>query len=127
LADLNTGKRTSFKAKLHKGQYERNRPLDSGLLDKDVTVTVKRVVNFRQLKSGDPHPANLEYLLFGSSNEPLAAHLITSPSDFDQIVAIKAPLTLTGADLTRHRAVSFPQSTNAQTSINPSVSPQTWL
>jgi hypothetical protein len=97
LSDLATGKLTSFKAEIYSGQYERT-ATSPKLLDGNVTVTVNRVLHFRRFAKGAKQPVALEYLLFGSTSGPLAAHLITASPDFDQIVAVKTPLTLTNAD-----------------------------
>jgi hypothetical protein len=107
LPDLGTGKLTSFKAEIYSGQYERSET-NPKLLDGNVTVTVKQVLHFRQFKEGAKHPATSEYLLFGSTSEPLAAHLITAPPDFDQIVAVKTPLTLTNTDFAKSLRLVLP-------------------
>jgi hypothetical protein len=104
LTDLEAGKRTSFQAELHSGQFERN-PLK---IASNVTVKIKRVLHFRQFKAGEKQPAHSEYLLFGTPAEQMAAHLIAAPSDFDQIVAIKIPLALTDADLAKAVHLVFP-------------------
>lgn len=100
LPELAAGKLTSFKAKIYSGQYER--PATSPkLLDGDVTVKVKQVLHFQQFKASAKQPVTSEYLLFGTPTEQLAAHLITAPPDFDQIVAVKTPLALTDAALAK--------------------------
>lgn len=100
LPELAAGKLTSFKAKIYSGQYERS-VTNPKLLDGDVTVKVKRVLHFRQFKTGVKQPATSEYLLFGDPTEQLAAHLITASPDFDQVVAVKTPLALTNAALAK--------------------------
>ena len=104
LPDLASGKIASFKARLHPDQYERKTEeiKEREVLDKNVTVKVKRVLYFRQFKPGAKQPTFLEYLLFGSgTNEQLAAHLITASPDFDQIVALKTTLPLTNTELAK--------------------------
>ena len=100
LAELASGKISSFKAKIYSGQYERS-ATNPKLLASDVTVKLKRVLHFRQFKPGAKQPSPLEYLLFGTSTEQLAAHLITAPPDFDQVVALKKPLPLTDTELAK--------------------------
>jgi hypothetical protein len=94
LSELGTGKLKSFQANLYSGQYERS-ATESALLAENITIKVKRVLHFRQFKSGAKQPTKLEYLLFGNKAEPLAAHLITAPPDFDQIVGVKTPVPVT--------------------------------
>ncbi len=104
LGDLASGKIASFKARLHPGQYERKTEdiREREVLDKNVTVKVKRVLYFHQFKPGAKQPTFSEYLLFGNgTNEQLAAHLITAPPDFDQIVALKTTLPLTNTELAK--------------------------
>ena len=125
LPEFASGKLTSFKAKLHKGQYERNIPRNSGLLDSDVTVKLKRVLHFRQFKPGIQQLPTSEYLLFGTSTEQLAAHLITAPPDFDQVVAVKTPLPLTDAELARAVRLVLPNrpTPNAQANLKQALKP----
>lgn len=92
------GEKASFSANLHRGQYERS-VTSPKLLAKDVTVRLKRVLFFRPFKAGATRPERSEYLLFGSDAEQLAAHVITAPPDFDQVVALGKPLPLTNAEL----------------------------
>jgi hypothetical protein len=58
----------------------------------DVVVNVKRVVFFHKFDPADKKPVQLEYLLFGKSQELFLAHLVTGPPDFDQVLSI----TITG-------------------------------
>ncbi|MBD2095605.1 hypothetical protein H6F90_10600 [Trichocoleus sp. FACHB-591] len=97
LPEFAAGKLTSFKANIYSGQYERSATKPK-LLASDVTVKLKRVLHFRQFKVGAKQPTTSEYLLFGTSAEQLAAHLITAPPDFDQVVALKSPLPLTDTE-----------------------------
>ena len=100
LPEFAAGKLTSFKANIYSGQYERSATKPK-LLASDVTVRLKRVLHFHQFKTGAKQPAKAEYLLFGNSSEQLAAHLITAPPDFDQVMALKKPLPLTDAELAK--------------------------
>lgn len=100
LPEFAAGKLTSFKANIYSGQYERSATKPK-LLASDVTVKLKRVLHFRQFKAGAKQPAKAEYLLFGNSSEQLAAHVITAPPDFDQVMALKKPLPLTDAELAK--------------------------
>ena len=100
LPEFAAGKLTSFKANIYSGQYERPTTKPK-LLASDVTVKLKQVKYFRQFKTGAKQPVMSEYLLFGNGTEQLAAHLITAPPDFDQIVALKTPLSLTDTELAK--------------------------
>lgn len=97
LSEFASGQISSFPAKLHRGQFERIAE-NSGLLDSDVTVNLKRVLHFRRFDPDAALPPTSEYLLFGTGTEQLAAHRITTPPDFDQILSI-TPLPLTDTQL----------------------------
>jgi hypothetical protein len=91
LTDLEKGIRKSFKADIFSGQFECQRnPIP---IAKNVTVQIEKVLHFRKFQPGAKQPAFSEYLLFGNDKEQLAAHLITAPPDFDQIIALKQPLS----------------------------------
>ena len=109
LPEFVEGKLTFFKANIYSGQYERLTTKPK-LLASDVTVKLKQVKYFHQFKTGAKKPAMSEYLLFGSGTEQLAAHLITAPPDFDQIVALKTPLALTDAELAKAVRLVLPNS-----------------
>jgi len=75
---------------------------------------------FHQFKPGAKQPTFSEYLLFGSgTNEQLAAHLITVPPDFDQIVALKTTLPLTNTELAKAVRLVLPNrpTPNAQENL----------
>jgi hypothetical protein len=121
LPDLASGKIASFKSRLHPGQYERKTKdiREREVLDGNVTVKVKRVLYFRQFKPGARQPTSSEYLLFGSGiNEQLAAHLITAPPDFDQIVALKTTLPLTNTELVKAVRLVLPNRPTPNTNAN---------
>jgi hypothetical protein len=98
LPDLASGKISSFRAKLHQGQYERIQS-NPKLLDADVTVNVKRVLHFRPFNPDAALPPNAEYLLFGTNTEQMAAHLIATPPDYDQVISVNPALPLTDTQL----------------------------
>jgi hypothetical protein len=106
LPDLASGKISSFQAKLHQGQYERIQS-NPKLLDQDVTVNVKRVLHFRRFDPDAALPPTSEYLLFGTNTEQMAAHLLTAPPDFDQVISV-APLPLTDTQLTSATRLVLP-------------------
>lgn len=121
LPDLASGKIVSFKARIHPGQYERKTEeiREREVLDRTVTVKVKRVLYFRQFNPGAKQPTSSEYLLFGSgTNEQLAAHLITAPPDFDQIVALKTPLPLTNTELAKAVRLVLPNRPTPDANAN---------
>lgn len=117
LPEFAAGKLTSFKANIYSGQYERPTTKPK-LLASDVTVKLKRVLYFRQFKAGAKQPAKSEYLLFGTGTEQLAAHLITAPPDFDQVVALKTPLPLTDADLAKAIRLVLPNRPTPDSTAN---------
>lgn len=77
----------SFKGTVHRGHFER--PGNKAIL-KNITVSVANIIHFRQF---DPHAEalpELQYLLFGESNELFMAHIITRPPDFDQVLRVSS-------------------------------------
>ncbi len=112
LPDLNPKNqlRSSFKGKIFRGHFER-----TGIaINRDVTATVTRVIHFREF---DPQAAGLpqlEYFLFGKSQELFLAHLITKPPDFDQIVpVVKTDQPFTDEALGLSVPITFPGKMNA--------------
>jgi hypothetical protein len=122
------GEKASFSANLHRGQYER-RETNPQLLAENVTVRLKRVLFFRQFKAGAAQPLRSEYLLFGSDKEQLAAHVITAPPDFDQVVALSKPLPLTNNELGKAVRMILPNrptpnsTANLQQALKPGQQP----
>jgi hypothetical protein len=121
LPDLASGKLASFKASIFASQYEDIpkdiRPREA--LDRNVTVKVKRVLYFRQFKPDATQPTSSEYLLFGSGiNEQLAAHLITAPPDFDQVVALKTTLPLSNMELAKAVRLVLPNRPTPNANAN---------
>lgn len=107
LPDLGSGQIKSFQADLFERQYERPQTKFKQIA-KNVTVTVKRILYFRNFNSNEKLSPNLEYLLFGSSKEQYVAHKLTRPNDFDQILAVKTPLPLTDSELSKAIPIVFP-------------------
>lgn len=111
MPDLNPANqlRRSFKGNIVRGDFERN-----GLaINRDVTASVTRVIHFREF---DPQAAGLpqlEYFLFGKSEELYLAHLITKPPDFDQIVPVaKIDQPFTDEALGQGVRITFPGKLN---------------
>jgi hypothetical protein len=106
----------SFTADIYRGHFERfptQRAKEAARVGEAVTVRVTRVVHFRQFDPAAAKPARLEYLLFGKGSETFAAHLITSPPDFDQVLAVDAVApALAEAQLTRGVTVRLPDRKN---------------
>src|ERR1043166_4653046 len=105
----------SFKAKaIFRGHLERD---DSASILQDVEVSVKRVSHFREFDPKAKKAPQLEYLLFGKGQELFLAHLIKSPPDFDQILAVKLiDQKFTNEELAKGIPVIFPGTTNAPAS-----------
>jgi hypothetical protein len=125
LSDLENGTRKSFTANIFAGQYEcQTAPKP---IAKNVTVQIEKILHFRKFEPKAKQPPFSEYLLFGNDKEQLAAHLITAPPDFDQIIALKQPLTgLTLANAARlvlpNRPVKNPTD-NLNQSLKAGVKP----
>ncbi len=102
LPKVGSGEIKSFKADIHRGQYERNP--EPQLIARNVTVEIKNVVYFQKLDGKfDTRNSNfMQYLLFGNLNEKYLSHLITSPPDFDQVLSSKISLNSPGNISTTH-------------------------
>ncbi|MEW2051686.1 hypothetical protein [Streptomyces sp. NPDC005476] len=88
--------RRSFTGTLFRGHFERG---GTEIID-PVTVEVKNIIHFRQFEHHASRPADLTYIMFGSSRELYLAHFITTPPDFDQIISVKQVRSVSGAPLT---------------------------
>lgn len=107
-----TPARTSFRARLVRGHFERGgQTFMSG-----VTIKVTRVIMAKKLESNAPALANLKYVVFGDSSQLFAAHLIQRMPDFDHVVAARIDSGVLDESLAQElRAgsiVSFPGITN---------------
>ncbi|MBI3544536.1 MAG: hypothetical protein HY075_14790 [Deltaproteobacteria bacterium] len=79
------GAKRSFKGDIFRGHFERG----GVAIIKGVTVDIVHVVHFRKFKPGASKPSVAPYLVFGRGPDVFAAHLITSPPDFDQVLAAR--------------------------------------
>lgn len=107
----------SFKASIYRGHFERfptQAAKAAARVAQNVDVTVTRIIHFAHFDPSATKPAQLEYLLFGKGDDCFAAHVITKPPDFDQIVSV-TPLdrAFTDAQLDRGIQVAIPASTNS--------------
>jgi hypothetical protein len=80
--------RRSFKGTVFRGHFERD---GKDPILKDIDVKVKNVVHFHEFDPKAARLGKLEYFVFGKGEELFMAHLITSPPDFDQMVAVELP------------------------------------
>lgn len=101
-----------FTGTVYRGHFERG---GTPIL-RDVTVTIDRVVHFRQFDPEAEKPVVQHYLLFGSGDEQFLAHLITAPPDFDQVVSVRMlDEPLSDDDLARGPELFFPRRANTVT------------
>ena len=107
----------SFKAKVLRGHLEKPGPDGKGAILRDVQVSVKRVVHFREFDPKAKRPARLEYLLFGKGGELFLAHLIVAPPDFDQLLSVK----VTGHEFTDEELAQGVQVAFAGTANTPAA------
>ena len=95
-----------FKAKVFRGHLEKGGQVVRGL--EDVDVKVIRIVHFRKFNPHASQPADLKYLLFGSSQETFLAHYINKPPDFDQVLSVKVDgHSFTDAELSKGLEVAI--------------------
>ena len=100
-----------FTAKVYRGHLERGgNPVPR--LD-SVVVNVRNVVHLRQFHRADARRDTLSYILFGRGGELFAAHAISGPPDFDQVmsVTVRGP-TFTDAELAKGVEVVVPGRAN---------------
>lgn len=83
--------RTSFRAVIWRNHFENHPQTHPGKRLKigEADVHVEQVVYFRRLPFQRPPQWNITYVPFGQGEELFAAHLITTPPDFDQIVSLQ--------------------------------------
>ena len=81
--------RSSFPARVFQGHLERGGTVIPGL--NAIRVRIKRVVHAHEFRPEDKRPDNLEYILFGTSDELFLAHRILAPGDFDQLLPVRIP------------------------------------
>ena len=103
--------RRSFKGRVFRGHFERD-GRDEILTNVDVTV--KNVVHFHEFDPRAARLGKLEYFIYGRGDELFMSHLITSPPDFDQTVAVELPgHKLTDAQLGKGVRVVFNDRENS--------------
>ena len=111
-------RRTSFMGTPFRGHFERGgQPLPlptAGQLaatkPPEVKAAVDRIIHFRKFSPEGPPLPQLEYLLFGKGTECFLAHFITTPPDFDQILAVKvAGRDFTAQELQQGVLITLPR------------------
>ncbi|MBF5045683.1 hypothetical protein FGE12_24970 [Aggregicoccus sp. 17bor-14] len=82
LSQLMAGKVRTFHAALYRGSF------DGGgtVLQKDVTVRVRRVLHAAPLKADAPALPQLRYLVVGEGREGYLVHALGRAPDFDQVL-----------------------------------------
>jgi hypothetical protein len=85
IAPASSPTRTSFRAQLVRGLAGRG---GQPFLE-NVTVKVKRVVLARKIQVSSKTGDHLQYFAFGDARQLYAAHVLQTPRDFDQVVAIR--------------------------------------
>jgi len=82
----------------------------------DIDVDVVRVAYARKFVVSEPKAEKLEYILFGKDDELFAAHVITAPPDFDQVLPVRiAGRAFTAKDMDAGVRLSFPDRKNIAT------------
>jgi hypothetical protein len=81
----------SFSATAFRGHLERGGTPVDGL--QGISVQIRKVIRFSEFNPRAGRPTALEYILFGRGPDLFAAHRISKPPDFDQII----PVSVTGA------------------------------
>lgn len=96
-----------FPARVVRGHLERGGRTIAGL--DGVTVNVRRVVHLRQFRRAEARRGTLSYVLFGRGGELYAAHAISRPPDFDQVMsATVSGRTFTDEELAKGVEVVIP-------------------
>ena len=98
----------SFTGDIFRGHFERG----GTSLVRNVPVEVVTVVYFQEFQRDAPR-SDLEYLLFGTKDQAFAAHVITRPPDFDQVLSVRiAGGDIDDARLRQGVRVAFPGRAN---------------
>ena len=84
LPELTSG-RTSFKADVFLGHFERT---GKRLILPNATVTLRRAVHWHPFRAVHARPTPLTYVLFGQGKETYLAHWISTAPNYDQILAV---------------------------------------
>lgn len=84
LPELTSG-RTSFKADVFLGHFERE---GNQRILRDATVTLRRQVHWHPFRAAHARPVPLTYALFGKGMETYLAHWISTAPNYDQILAV---------------------------------------
>jgi hypothetical protein len=102
-----------FKGKICRGHLEKPGPDGESALLRDVQISVKQVVHFREFDLKAKKPAHLEYLIFGKGEKLFLAHLVVAPPDFDQLLSVKVTgHEFTDEELAKGVRLAFPATTN---------------
>jgi hypothetical protein len=99
----------SFQGLVVRGHFERSgralpglEPMPNpGEIPANMTVDVAHVVALREFQPDAEPLTDLEYLLFGAGDQLFAAHVITRPPDFDQVLSVRIVGAGPGDDVTR--------------------------
>lgn len=86
LAQVISGDKTTFKALIYLGHFERG-----GKKLGAVSVTVDVILHSQKLDGTQPPQRAREYLVFGKKGEYFAAHMIKSKPSFDSILSVSQP------------------------------------
>ena len=101
-------RRTSFRGDVIRNHFERPNT-QPARVSQGVTVGVKNVVYFQKFDPDAYQPPALTYLLFGTPSELFLAHAITSPPDFDHVLAAKVSgHQFTDEELRKAVRIAFP-------------------
>ena len=77
----------SLPAEVWRGHFERV-PKEERIID-STPLGIGEVVHFREFLPGGPRLEPLGYVLFGRGGETFAAHLLSAPPDFDQVLTVQ--------------------------------------
>jgi hypothetical protein len=80
-----TGSRTSFRADVFSGHFERG---GTRILE-NVTVTLRGQVHWHPFRTSHGRPESITYVLFGDERELFLAHWISVSPNYDQVLVVK--------------------------------------
>ena len=114
----------TFKGLIVRGHFEREGRALPGLepmpspddIPANMTVHVANVIYFQEFQPDAEPLADLEYVLFGADDQLFAAHVITGPPDFDQVLSVRIVGDGPSDDVTRRGVrVAVPGRPNTAT------------
>jgi hypothetical protein len=124
LPDLQSRKRTQFKADLYTNYSNDDAAPVAPPYASGVAVQVEQVVQFHRFDLTQPRPTHLRYLLFGTAGQAHLSHYIAQDPDFQHILTLAAvPTQLTHDQLGAGVLLDLPDQSSTPIPCTPPLTP----